>query len=277
MKINMKWIMLFLLVINIMSLFAGNVKSINENSFAAEISSGYVLVDFWAPWCGPCKRLGPVLDKISEDYPHVKFVKVNTDENQNLAKKFNIRSIPYVALFHNGNMVDSFTGALPEESIHKFLVGNTGKSDTGKVNFKTAYDFTLKDLDGKSVTLSDIKGVIVLDFWATWCPPCKKEIPFLVSLKKKYKDLTIIGISNEDVATQKKFVESMKSQGVDINYQLLVDSKSSSSVSAMYRIQSIPATYIIGKNGELVKKEVGFAEEMISEIDKVIRETLEGK
>ncbi len=274
MKLNIRWILLLMFALNMFSLFAGNVKSIDEKSFAAEISNGYVLVDFWAPWCGPCKRLGPVLDKLSDEYTNIKFVKVNTDENRSLSSKFQIRSIPYVVLFKDGKKVDSFTGALPEESIRKFLTANAGNASSDKMNFKTAYDFTLNDLEGNSVTLSEIKGVVILDFWATWCPPCKKEIPFLLSLQKKYQNITIIGISNEDVETQKKFVETMKSQGVNMNYTLLVDSQTSSSVSAMYRINSIPSTYIIGKDGTLVKKEVGFADELAAEIDKAVSEAL---
>lgn len=81
-----------------------------------------VLVDFWAPWCAPCKTLMPLLDKIAEDYQGA-FVltKVNTEEQQAIAGQFGIRNIPTVKLFKNGEPVDEFAGALPESQIRSFL------------------------------------------------------------------------------------------------------------------------------------------------------------
>lgn len=81
-----------------------------------------VLVDFWAPWCGPCKSLAPLLDRIAEDYGG-RFIlaKVNTEEEQQLASHFQVRSIPMVLLIHHGEVVDQFVGALPESEIRAFL------------------------------------------------------------------------------------------------------------------------------------------------------------
>ena len=272
MRTNLRWILLILIGIYGLSISAGNVKSITESEFASEVSYGYVLVDFWAPWCGPCQKLGPILDNLSTEYKNVKFVKINVDNNKSIAQRFNIRSIPYVALFKDGKKVDEFTGLLPEASIRKFLTSNTGKEPSGTMNFKKAYDFTLQDLEGNTVKLSEIKGVVVLDFWATWCPPCKKEIPFLIGLKKKYKNVTIIGVSNESKSVLQEFSNTMKKNGTEINYPILIDSDSS--VTQMFRIQSIPTTYIIGSDGNLIKKEVGFSDEMAPEIDKTIQNAL---
>lgn len=99
---------------------------ITTENFEAEViqasMSVPVLVDFWAPWCGPCKSLGPVLEKLEEDYAG-RFVlaKINSDEQQELAGAFGIRSIPTCVLMMGGKPVDGFMGALPEGKLREFL------------------------------------------------------------------------------------------------------------------------------------------------------------
>jgi putative thioredoxin len=81
-----------------------------------------VLVDFWAPWCGPCKTLGPMLEKLeAEAAGKWKLVKVNVDENQELAAHFQVRSIPHVMAFADGQPVDQFVGVLPEGQLREFI------------------------------------------------------------------------------------------------------------------------------------------------------------
>lgn len=96
------------------------VKEIGDLNFESEINEKekLVVVDFWAPWCGPCKMLGPVIEETSEELSEkAKFVKVNVDENPNTAGKFAIASIPTVMIFKDGNPVDTLVGFRPKQSI----------------------------------------------------------------------------------------------------------------------------------------------------------------
>jgi putative thioredoxin len=97
------------------------MANFEQEVIAASLSQP-VLVDFWAPWCGPCKALGPILEKLETAYAGAfKLVKINSDEEQQLAGAFGIRSIPTVILLKDGQPVDGFMGALPEGQVREFL------------------------------------------------------------------------------------------------------------------------------------------------------------
>ena len=101
-----------------------DIKNLNLDNFDNEISSSNipVLVDFWAEWCGPCKMLGPILEEISKDLKNkIQIVKVNLDENQDLAMKYSIRSIPTLLLFKDGQLIDTKIGLLPKSDLVEWL------------------------------------------------------------------------------------------------------------------------------------------------------------
>lgn len=104
------------------------VPQIEDSTFEEEVlkSAKPVLVDFWAPWCGPCRMVATAVDEIADEYnENIKVVKVNTDENPGTATYYAIRSIPTLMIFHNGEKVDTVIGAVPkstlENKIQKYL------------------------------------------------------------------------------------------------------------------------------------------------------------
>lgn len=110
------------------------VKDSSDQSFMADVIEASqetpIVVDFWAPWCGPCKQLMPVLERVVKDAKGaVKMVKVNIDENPGIAGQLGVRSIPAVFAFKDGQPVDGFQGGQPESELKKFIGRLTGESD----------------------------------------------------------------------------------------------------------------------------------------------------
>ncbi len=98
------------------------VKEVDKVEFDELLNSGKTLVcDFWASWCGPCRMLAPVMEEVSKDFLDAQFVKVNVDENEELASRYNVMSIPYVAVFEGGKMIAQTVGYMPEEEMKDFL------------------------------------------------------------------------------------------------------------------------------------------------------------
>lgn len=97
-----------------------NALDITDATFEAEVlnSGTPVVVDFWAPWCGPCRKLGPVLDEVAEELNgKIKVVKINTDENLKTAKEYSISGLPSLLVFKGGQAVERLVGLMPKSSI----------------------------------------------------------------------------------------------------------------------------------------------------------------
>ncbi len=96
---------------------------INNKNFHEEVmgSEKPVLVDFWAPWCGPCRMVGPIIDEIAAEHPEYKVVKINVDEEAELASRFRVVSIPTLMVMKNGQIVDQSIGARPKNQILAML------------------------------------------------------------------------------------------------------------------------------------------------------------
>lgn len=104
------------------------MKEINDNLFNEEVIENDmpVVVDFWAPWCGPCKAIGPVMDELDEQYSEkIKFVKINVDENPIISQEYRILSIPTIKVFKDGKVVENMVGFKSksdfEERLNKFI------------------------------------------------------------------------------------------------------------------------------------------------------------
>ncbi len=109
----------------------GNLIEFTDTNFDREVLNADkpVLVDFWAPWCAPCRMVGPIIEELSSSYAgRVKVGKLNTDDNPTIGSRYGIMSIPTILLFKNGEIVDRIVGAVPKKEFEKLLNGHVQSS-----------------------------------------------------------------------------------------------------------------------------------------------------
>ncbi len=153
------------------------------------------------------------------------------------------------------------------------LVSSCVREKKQTVKGEEAPDFTLSELRGAEFRLSGLKGkVVLLEFWATWCPPCRESIPAMNELYRRYNDrgLVILGIS---VDKGKNVVEDLQVfiKEHPILYPVLIDNKN---INNLYGVYSIPTTILIDKEGKIVSKNIGFSPEIEESLSKEIERLL---
>jgi thiol-disulfide isomerase/thioredoxin len=138
-----------------------------------------------------------------------------------------------------------------------------------------AHDFRLRTADGKTFVLSEAleKGPVLLDFWATWCAPCKVAMPRWAALAERYADhgVQLVAVSQDDPRSQPKILPYMRSQGFD--FPALLDGEKQ--VGRKYRVNNLPTTFLIGADGTIVTHHVGYREGDEHAVEAVLRELLE--
>jgi len=149
----------------------------------------------------------------------------------------------------------------------------SARASTNSAGRKPAPDFELKDANGKTVSLADYRGkVVLLNFWATWCGPCKVEIPWFVEFEQKYKDrgFAVLGVSMDDEGWEvvKPYLEKNR-----INYRVLVgDDKIAQSYGG---VESLPTTFVLDQDGHIAGQHIGLVSK--SDYENEIRQLLDGR
>ena len=183
---------------------ANNIVEVTDMNFDQEVlqSNRPVVVDFWAPWCAPCRMLTPIFQQLVNQYgDKIKFVKVNVDENPTSAIRFNIQWIPTVIIFKNWQPIQILVGVRPPEEyqaifnqiLNENWWNNQETTDQKKniieVNWTAEFNQTIENNKDK---------LLIVDFWAPWCGPCRMIAPVLEQIAKDFWDKVLIVKVNVD-------------------------------------------------------------------------------
>lgn len=147
------------------------------------------------------------------------------------------------------------------------------KGESSRTQGASAPDFSLKDIEGRDVSLSQYRGkVVLLEFWATWCPPCKATIPELIAVQNKYRDrgFVVVGVSvDDDPDLAQKLSKFSKDHG--INYSVLPGNEK---VEKAYHVGSIPVSFLIDKQGKIVNSYTGYMDKFETKVSEDIERIL---
>ena len=227
-----------------------NIIDVNEVDFETKVleesSTRLVVVDFWAPWCGPCKQLTPILEKIISSSPEkVILAKINIDENQQIAAQLRIQSIPAVFVFKDKQPVDAFQGVIPETEVIKFIEKSLGEKLTN--NFNDFFDQIKSLLDDKkfletkdllesfiSENPQEVKGIYMYLESLIGLGEINLAENFLDSLSddvakiekvKKIKDRVLLIKNNDKGPSLEKLKEDLESSPNNINIVFKITDK----------------------------------------------------
>ena len=227
-----------------------NIIDINEAEFNDAVveasSKKLIIVDFWAPWCGPCKQLTPVLEKVAKSSADkITLVKINIDENQQIAAQLRIQSIPTVYAFKDKQIVDAFQGALPEKKIIEFIEKSLGeklqedfsefykqiKNNIANNNFEETKDVLLefisknsKEIEAITLYLDCLIGLKEFAEVETFIESLEEDIQDRDEIKQIIKKINIVK-NNSDGPDIKELLSSLEKNPNDINIVIQVADK----------------------------------------------------
>lgn len=214
------------------------VTELTEDTFDAFIDDNKcVLIDCWAPWCGPCRRMAPIVEKLEEELKgRVAVAKLNTDDNPGISARFEITAIPTLLIFKDKVMIEPLVGLKPMQDVIAYLSAN-GIIEGSASKTEAAEHFAAVVTDSNFNEFVKSKGHALVDCWAPWCKPCLRMGPVIEKLAE---------ISKGDIAVGKLNVD--ENPGVSLNFN----------------IQSIPALLVF-RDGKHVGTIVGYSQERTAE------------